>query len=264
MHKAEKKIRDNRVAYGCNVTLAEPTVTEIMGNSGFDFFWFDMEHSHLTRHDMQYHLMAARACGDRPTSLVRIPDNDPIIVKALLDMGADGIIFPMIRSCEDVQKAVDSCFYPPRGFRGYSPKAATRYGLDDAQEYIHHGSLSVWKLIQIETVEAYRCLDKILENEDLTGIIVGPADLSGALGKLCHTEDPEVDRVITDIAKRTKAAGKILGTSVGGYDDKTVSRWLRKGFDLVAVGGDINFIRNGSLEAIRALTTAEKMPDRVK
>lgn len=257
MDLLKQKLANGECLFGTHVSCSDMTNVEIMGNCGFDYIWIDMEHSPVTKKDVQSHLTAARACKKPPATFIRVAWNDPVIVKPLLDMGPTGIVFPMINTVEDVEKAIAACRYPPRGMRGYSPRAALRYGLDDPQEYIHEKSKEIWVLCQIETMSAYKNLDDILKCGEVDGYIIGPADLSGQFNKLGKLLDPEVDEAITIIAKKVRNAGKPVGISVGGYDYEFIKHWIAKGINMISCGGDVAFMRNGSIQALSNLRRAE-------
>lgn len=87
-HKITDKVAAGKLAIGSHVGFDSPFVTEMIAGCGFDFIWIDGEHSAIDRKDIQNHLMACRAAG--AAGIVRVPWNDPVIIKAILDMGADG------------------------------------------------------------------------------------------------------------------------------------------------------------------------------
>ena len=124
----------------------------------YDFIWIDTEHSAVDYHILLQHIIAAKSAG--VNSLVRIPWNDPILAKRVLEMGPSGLIFPVVSSAEELDKAMKSTLYPPHGKRGFGPVRAVRYGLDDADEYIAAGSLEMVRCVQIETAEAVSNLEK--------------------------------------------------------------------------------------------------------
>ena len=258
MDYLKEKIERGECLFGTHISCCDMTNVEIIGNCGFDYLWIDMEHSPITKEVVQSHLTAARACQDKVATFIRVAWNDPVIVKPLLDMGPTGIVFPMIRCRADAELACASCTYPPNGIRGYSPRAVVRYGLDDAQDYIHNRSNKIWVICQIETREAYENLDDILECERVDGYIIGPMDLSGQFGKLGQLMDPEIDNVINEIVKKVRAKGKPCGISVGGFDYNFIKHWLEKGINMISVGGDVSFMRSGSLQALQNLNNAYK------
>jgi 2-dehydro-3-deoxyglucarate aldolase/4-hydroxy-2-oxoheptanedioate aldolase len=259
MHVSERlkqKLAKGERLFGTHVSLCEATPVEIMGSCGFDYLWIDTEHTPITKKDVQDLLIAARACRPEPATFIRVAWNDPVLVKPLLDMGPTGIIFPMIDTADDLKKAVAACRYPPEGIRGFAPRAAVRYGLDDVQEYIQKKSRQVWVICQIETMRAYTNLDSLLSCEGVDAFIIGPADFSGQFGKLGKLTDPEVDAAINEIVKKVRAAGKPVGISVGAYDYDSMKHWLSKGLNMISCGGDAAFLLQGSLRALDNLRRA--------
>ena len=102
-HKITDKVAAGKLALGSHVGFDSPFVTEMIAGCGFDFVWIDGEHSAIDRKDIQNHLMACRAAG--AAGIVRVPWNDSVIIKAILDMGADGIVVPMVCSLEEAKQA---------------------------------------------------------------------------------------------------------------------------------------------------------------
>lgn len=256
MDRWKQKIADGRVLFGTHITNGDPHNAEILGNCGYDYFWIDMEHTQLTKHDVCDILLACRAVGPQLATFVRVPVLDPAQVKPILEMGPTGIIFPMIFTKEDVELAVKACCYPPRGIRGFSPRAAVRYGLDDTGEYVKTINDKIWKLIQIETRAAYENIDTLLENTDVDVFVIGPCDFSGAFGHLPEFTHPEVMEKIDEVCRKVKAAGRLLGVSIGAYDYESVKRWIDKGVDMISVGGEPAYLIDGSKTALANLERA--------
>ena len=121
-----QKMKENQLISGTVIACGNPLITEMVAQCGFDVLWMDMEHSAIDIESLVLNLMAARS-GGTPV-WVRVPWNDPVRVKPVLDMGADGIIFPFIRTLEDAQLAVASCTYPPEGIRCWGPLRSADYG----------------------------------------------------------------------------------------------------------------------------------------
>src|SRR5262245_39526938 len=114
--KFREKLGRGDVALGTCVSFTDPTVTEAL-SAILDFVWIDMEHSVLSLEAVQGHVMATM--GSDTTALVRVPWNDPVLIKPVLDLGADGIIVPNVRSVEEARRAIAACLYPPEGIRGF-------------------------------------------------------------------------------------------------------------------------------------------------
>lgn len=256
MDRWKQKIADGEILFGTHITNADMHNAEILGNCGYDYFWIDMEHTQITKHDVCNILLAARAAGPNLATFVRVPILDPAQVKPILEMGPTGIIFPMIYTREDVELAIASCCYPPKGIRGFSPRAAVRYGIDSVEEYVKNINDKVWKLIQIETKAAYENIDDLLENTDVDMFIMGPCDFSGAFGHLPDFKHTEVMKKIDDVFDKVKKAGRYIGVSIGAYDYDSVKMWIDKGVSMISVGSEPSFMIDGSRTALSNLRKA--------
>lgn len=251
-----EKLKQGKVLFGTHILNDDLLTTHLIAQCGFDYIWIETEHTELGKRQVSDMLIACRAGGPDASLFVRVPKNDPDIVKPILDMGADGIIFPMIRTRADVDLAVASCYYPPQGVRGFSPKGATHYGIDDMAEYIRTAGDRIWKLVQIETMEAFENLDDILGNPLVDVFIIGPMDFSGACGHLGDYRHPDVSARIDTIIRKVKAAGRYVGVSVGNYDADTIAYWLHKGVDLLSAGSECGYILSGCREALANMRRA--------
>ena len=224
---------------GTIVTLTDPAIGEIFGNAGYDFLWIDMEHTHLSYKDVLVHITAAHSMGT--ASIVRVPQNDLTATKKVLEMGPDGIIFPMPRTKEEVDEWMAMTLYPPLGTRGFGPMRAIGYGKVDAKEYTDRKSLDLCRFIQIEHIDAVNNLEKILKNPYIDGFIFGPNDLSGSLGEICNVKAPSVEREIRRAVELLHREGKYIGAAVG-YAPETVRYWAELGVHMLTTGADWNFL----------------------
>ena len=243
------RLEKGEVLIGTHITCSDPLLTEIIGNAGFDYLWIDTEHTYIEKAVLIQHLIAARAC--RIPAFVRIPWNDQVLAKPILDMGADGLIFPMIRTPEDAGYAVRSCLYPPEGIRGYGPRRATQFGMYNTGEYVAREHKHLAKLIQIETREAVDNIDAIAATPGVDVIVIGPMDLSGAFGKLGKTQDPEIQQIYRYVAAHGRAAGKPVLVSTGGYDVKNLQFWAEIGVNMITVGNEPSYISDGLKTTLR-------------
>ncbi len=225
------KIRGDGPAIGLVVTLADPAVSELAGDAGYDFTWVDMEHMPHTLQTVQGHVIAARASGCAP--LVRVPWNEPGVLKPVLDLAPAGVIIPMVNSAEEAAAAVSACRYPPQGVRGCGVRRANGYGRLPFPEYLERSRTEPLVIVQIEHVDAVGRLDEILQVPGIDHVCVGPCDLSGSMGCLNQMEDPELNRVLDRVSAKIKAAGKHLGTAGG-----PLSRWKGRGVDWIALTSD--------------------------
>lgn len=121
------------------------------------------------------HILAAQAKG--MAAIVRIPYVEPFLAKRVLEMGPDGIIFPMIRDADMARQAMNHCLYPPRGTRGFGAARAWNYGVMGLESYLDTLDDSLCKFIQFELKEAVDNIDEILKVPYVDGYVVGPLDL---------------------------------------------------------------------------------------
>ena len=128
-----KKIREGGCAFSFKMNVVDPRIAEIAAMSGIDCIWIDMEHTYMSYKEVLCHLNAARSVG--AASVVRLPQNDLTVTKKILEMGPEGIIFPMMRTPEEVREMIGATLYPPHGNRGFGPMNAIDYGLKKAFEF---------------------------------------------------------------------------------------------------------------------------------
>jgi 2-dehydro-3-deoxyglucarate aldolase len=210
--------------------LADPAVADVIVRSGFDWVWLDGEHGQIDARTAAVHAALYRG---RMRCLARIPDHSAFTIGRFLDAGVDGLIIPQVHSAEQLAALLDSCFYPPRGRRGIGVAAANGYGADMAA-YIAAPPYSIFA--QVETIGALAEVEQLLSQPRLGGLMVGPYDLSGALGHLGDVAHPDVQQAIARILAACRAAGKPCGIYCA--DPDTARACARQGFDLVCMGVD--------------------------
>lgn len=246
IQKIQKKIEEKRLILGSHVGFDSPFVTEMIANQGFDFIWIDAEHSALDKKDIQTHLLACRAAG--AAGIVRVPWNDHTFIKGILDMGADGVIIPMICSYQDARSAVAATHYPPLGIRGMGTRRACGYGEWDKASYVADTDRHVWTILQIEHIDVVKDLDRIAALPGVSAFVVGPNDFSMSMNTAQRSfkpGDPEVKEQIDKIAEILRKSGKPFGVS-GAYSEQFVRDWIGRGVDFIAMGFDFNFVVNGA------------------
>jgi 2-dehydro-3-deoxyglucarate aldolase/4-hydroxy-2-oxoheptanedioate aldolase len=233
---------------GTHVFLRDKCISELLGNLNYDFIWIDGEHTGIDRACILDHIIAMN--GTNAACFVRMPWNDPVLVKPVLDMGVDGIIFPYIRSAEDARSAVASCEYPPKGIRGFGPLRATKYGLIDANDYIKGASRDVFKIIQIEHIDAINCIDEILKVEGIDMMVCGPNDLSGSMGQLLKTRNEKVMAAFELMAKKCCERNMPFGVSMGSVAENMYD-WVKRGVSFLSLDTDTGYILKGAMETYK-------------
>jgi 2-keto-3-deoxy-L-rhamnonate aldolase RhmA len=239
-NRVKRKLRDGKAVIGSVLSTPEPFIAEIMGAANFDFLLVDTEHSPLSIYDLQTLLIAARPTES--TLIVRAPWNDPVAVKQILDVGADGVIFPWINSRAECEAAVSAAKYPPEGLRGAGPRRAGRLA-GGVATYFQRANAEVLVLAQIEQAVAVERLDEILTTPGLDGIMVGPADLAASMGHLHELEHPEVEatiqRILDGCLRHNVPFGMFTATAA------KAGLWIGRGGKIATLGGDTWFIDAG-------------------
>ncbi len=236
---------------GLWVTLSSPVSAEVVAPSGYDWALVDMEHSPNDYFSVLGQLQAF--APTKTTAIVRPEWNDPVIVKRLLDLGAPGLLFPMIQTVQEAEKAVASTRYPPLGIRGVSGSTrATKFGR--VTDYTARIEQETTVILQIETAGAVdRALD-IAAVDGVSGIFFGPADIAADMGLLGQTMHKDVWAKIMPAAKALIAKGVPVGTLV--LDTKFAAELLNEGFTFVAVALDTALLAKASDAALAAVKDA--------
>jgi len=236
---------------GTIITLSSPVSSEIMSLAGFDWVMIDMEHSTLSLSEVQAHIQALRP---GTISVVRVPCNDDVWIKRVLDTGCDGIMVPMVKNPEEAEKAVRSLRYPPEGSRSVGITRAHKYGLAFA-DYVFEKSREVSILIQIEHIEGVRNLDSILRVKGISAIFIGPYDLSASMGLMGNVSSPEVQSAITTIKDKCNKAGIPWG--IFGMTTDVVKKEIEKGCAWALCGIDSVILSQGAASLVKEISASE-------
>jgi 2-keto-3-deoxy-L-rhamnonate aldolase RhmA len=237
---------------GTWISSASPIVAEAIGCAGFDWGVVDMEHAPLDVMGVVHLLQALSATKMLP--VVRVPWNDAVTVKRVLDAGAATVMFPFVQDADEARRAVAATRYPPDGVRGMATMSrATRYGTlpPHARSANQHPGV----IVQVETPQAIAQLEAIAGIDGVDAVFIGPADLSAAMGHAGQSSHPAVMDLMARAVQRCKSLGMPVGTL--GSSPEVVAQYRAAGFDYVAVSSDIGFIMRGAQAAIAALRTRD-------
>ena len=243
MNLLKEKIKKGERVLGTLVSLTDPALCEIMGNVGFDAVWIDTEHTYMSYKEVLCHLNGARSANI--SAVVRLPENDPVSTKKILDMGPDGIIFPMVKSKEHADALIKSTLYPPLGTRGFGPLRAIGYGKDSAKEYVDERNLDLCRFVQIEHVDMIDELAEIAKNPYIDGFIFGPNDLSASLDEFLMVFEEKTMSKIKEAISILKANGKYVGLAAGA-SEKEIQIWSSLGIDMLFFGADWGYVYSGA------------------
>jgi len=224
---------ENKPVVNTWLSIPNSFTAEAFGKMGWDAITIDMQHGQT---DYSTSIGMLQALSSSPsTPMVRVPWAEPGIIMRMLDLGVLGIIAPMINSKEDCEKFVSYCYYPPIGQRSFGPmRAQLIYGSD----YFEKANKNILSFAMIETKEAVDNLNEILSVPNLTGVYIGPADMSSSYGmqpKFDVKEDPVYSNIKL-IAKKANEHGKIAGIHNG--TTKYAKEMIDLGFKLVTITSD--------------------------
>ena len=188
-------LKSGRLQIGLWHSLSSHLVAEILADAGFDWILLDTEHAPNELPMVLAELQALNGGTAHP--VVRPAWNDPVIIKRLLDIGAQSLLIPYVETEEEARRAVMSVRYPPDGFRGFAGQArASRYGR--IKGYHAAANAEICLLVQVETKRGLDNLERIASVEGVDGVFVGPGDLSAGLGYLGQPAHPEVVKIIDE------------------------------------------------------------------
>lgn len=243
-----KKLQSDQTTLGLWATMECASITEIAVALNLDWVVVDMEHGHLDYKDAMDHIRVVRETGT--SVIIRVPDIREDCIKRALDMGAHGVILPLARSAEDVERGFQFGRYAPRGVRGIGGERAVKWGLG-FKDYLEVANEETMIIPMIETKEAAEDIDKILEVEGLEAIFLGPADMSATYGHLGEWEGGDTAEMNLEI--RAKAAASGIATGVVGTSLENAKERQEQGFKMVALGSDAGLLIRSIQETLVAL-----------
>lgn len=252
----KKRLKAGETTYGGWLTVANPVIAEIMAGTGFDWIVIDTEHGGFDNEGLMTNLIAFN--GSPTVPIVRVPWNDAVRIKQILDMGADGVLVPMVNSPEEAAAAVSACKYPPVGTRGFGPRRASDYGRK-TDEYVAQANDGVIVMLQIEHVDAVAQVDAILDTPGVDIVCLGPTDLSGSAGVLRQFEHPTVAAAIATVLGAAKKRNMPACLGVIRPDAET-RKWVSMGANFMVTCEDVSALGTavaGALDHMRTVV-AEK------
>ena len=209
-----------------------------------------MEHSVIDLFDAENLIRTVDLAGSLP--LVRLPSNDEIIIKRLLDAGAAGIIIPQINNEEELLYAIKATKYAPEGIRGAGLARAQSYGrgFDDYKELVDSNLIII---AQIENKNALENLDSIFSVPELDAVIIGPYDLSASMGKAGQLDDNEVAEAIENILQKSIDKGISCGIHIIEPEASQLNERIEQGFNFIAYSLDIRMLDYLAKEALEKI-----------
>ena len=237
----KRALKAGKPQIGLWSTLSSSYTVEVVAGAGFDWLLLDTEHSPS---DLENLLTQLQAAAPYPThAVVRVPWNEMVNMKRVLDIGAQSFLVPYVQNVEEARDAVAHTRYPPAGVRGVAGTTrATRFGR--VKEYAKRAHEEICVLVQVETESALKNIEAICAVDGVDGVFIGPADLHASMGHAGETANPKVKPLIDDAIRRIRKAGKAPGILTPNEAD--ARHWLECGALFVAVGSDAGILARGA------------------
>lgn len=231
-----------RTLIGMWACSGSPLVTEVAAGSGLDWLLIDMEHSANTLESVLLQLQVVAAYPIMP--VVRVPANDAVAIKQVLDLGAQNLIVPMVSSADEARTAVAATRYPPEGVRGVGSALARSARWNRVDGYLKESATHTSLTVQIETAAGVAAAAEIAAVDGVDAVFVGPSDLSASMGLLGQQTHPEVIAAVETVFAAVQGAGKPVG--VNAFDPTAADAYIAAGADFVAVGADVALLARAS------------------
>jgi 2-keto-3-deoxy-L-rhamnonate aldolase RhmA len=251
------KLKAGAQTFGVWVTMESATITELVADTGVvDWIVVDMEHGSLSYRDVVDHLRAAK--GSDLSVIVRVSTIAVDTIKRSLDLGAHGVLLPLVGNAATLSEAFTHARYPTVGKRGLGGERAVRWG-EAVQDYVATANAECMVIPVIETAEASANIDAILAVEGLEAIFFGPSDLSQSNGHLAVWEGPGIAADIRRMQQRASAVGIVSG--VIGTSEDDIRRRVKEGFQMIGLGSDVSLLARKMRELLKPYRTlAERKP----
>ena len=235
---------------------------EIMAGSGADLLLVDGEHGPISISELLPILHAAAAYP--VTTIVRVPWNDPVIIKQVLDLGAQSIVVPMVSTADDARAAVRAARYPGgdgerEGVRGIGSALARSSRWGRIVGYVADADRHVSVTVQIETADAAANAAEIAAVDGVDAVFIGPADLAGSMGHPGRPSEQAVVDAVDAAIDAVRSVGKPVG--VNTFAEADADRCIARGASFVFVSADVTLMARGSEAAVARLKQTQAAAD---
>ncbi len=240
-NRFKRALRAGTPQIGLWSSLSSNYTVEVIAGAGFDWILLDTEHSPTDLENLLTQLQAAAAYPAH--AVVRVPWNDMVTVKRVLDIGAQSLLVPYVSTAAEARNAVAHTRYPPAGVRGVAGTTrATRFGR--VKDYARRAHEEICLLVQVETEAALGEIEAICAIDGVDGVFIGPADLHASVGHIGEIANPRVKPLIDEAIRRIRKCGKAPGILTPNEAD--ARHWLDCGALFVAVGADVGILARGA------------------
>ncbi len=246
-NRIKKKLASGQTVYGTWNTIANPTICEILAQSGIDFQILDMEHGTFGFESLENSIRAIDQYDCSP--LVRIAGLNLNDSQKALDLGAHGLVFPQVKSATDAKMAMSFCHFPPAGIRGFNPFTRFKaYSVDKESTLNQLEQNFGFNTIILESKEALVEIDQILAIDNLDMVYLGAYDMSVSLGVPGQIDSAEVQQFLESGIKKIRKAGKVAG--VMALNQSNAKHLEKCGANFIVLGVDSYLIGSSAQQTL--------------
>ena len=246
----KKKLKNNKITIGSWLMLNDPKVVEILALARFEWLAIDLEHTSISLENTENLIRTIQS--NHMKALVRVSKNEEVVIKKVLDMGADGIIVPMVCSKQDAELAISYAKYPPLGKRGVGLYRASGYG-SKFDEYKRWVEEELVVIAQIEHINAVKNIDEILKVEGIDGTLIGPYDLSSSIGYPGDFNSSDFKDAIQTVLDRCKENNIPSGFHVVDTNPEKLKLKIDQGCTFLAYGIDYFFLKDSAINGMKKI-----------
>jgi 2-keto-3-deoxy-L-rhamnonate aldolase RhmA len=257
-NRLKKILNEGQPAFGTMlVELRQPSVMQLLANTGFDFVIIDCEHGPFSIETIAELSRSARQFNVTP--IVRVPEITYAALTQPLDAGAQGIMIPRVTSEEQVTQALQYMKYPPLGRRGsVLSRGHTQFKSGNVQETLQALNEESMLIVQIETTGAMQRLDAILSVEGIDVALVGPTDLSVAFGRHGDFQHSEIQSAIETVVERCQKVGIIPAIHMNDLEQALF--WAQRGMQMLSYNSEIGMLTMMGMQALASLRKSFRRP----
>jgi 2-keto-3-deoxy-L-rhamnonate aldolase RhmA len=253
---ADKKIETPGILLAMFQQLPVPAISRYLAQQGWDWLILDMQHGSFDYSTAYECSHVARQSGSKP--LVRVPIGDFSAIQRVLDLGAQGVVVPMVNSREEAEQAAQAAKYPPLGARSRGGDAWYHFG-DNYTETANHETVL---LVQIEHIKAVALAEKILAVDGVDGFLMGQVDLALSMGlsDTHFSENREHQAGIQHTVDVCNSLGKLA--CYNAFSETEAQERVRQGFRVITYQSDVDIICESGRARRDALRRKLDLPKR--
>ena len=251
INSVKKRLKDGQACFGTMLRiLKSPQAVALCASEGWDYIILDTEHNDYDYETLGNFSLAAKY--EEMALFVRVPDKLYHQMAQMLDIGAEGLILPQVKTLTETQHIIRSTKYAPMGSRGVSISSiVTKYRNYDQATYTEWANREVMTIIQIESEEGVQNVEKIVSVPGVDAVMIGPADLSQDMGIPGQLKHPRVEAAFREVIAQCNKYGVAPGIHLSNMED--VEKWHSEGMRFITYSYDTKFFKDASQEALQHL-----------